>query len=205
MRRAALLLAAAALLSGAIAAPARGDGDPASDYLIAQPIFWPIDASISAAARSELASTVAQARDRGFTVRVALIWSAYDLGSVRSLWRMPQRYARFLAAEITYFYKGRLLVVMPNGFGFVDPKHGTAGTRAVLDRIRIGQSATGLAQAATRAVTALAAARGIAVHASEPGGGVTTKDVLVGVGLALVLVPVAAFALAAVRRRRPHV
>src|SRR5262249_15025757 len=63
---------------------------------------------------------------------------------------------------------------------------------------------TGLAQAATRAVTALAVARGIAVHASEPGGGVTTKDVLIGVGLALVLVPVAAFALAAVRRRRPQ-
>lgn len=201
MLRLALVLATA-MLAGAIAAPARADGDPASDYLIAQPIFWPIDASISAVAKSELASTVAQAKDRGLEVRVALIWSQYDLGSVRSLWRKPQQYARFLAAEITYFYKGRLLVAMPNGFGFVDPKHGTAGTRAVLDRIRIGQSATGLTQAATRALTALAAARGIHVHAAGRGGGVTTKDALVAVGLALVLVPLAALAFVAVRRRR---
>jgi hypothetical protein len=197
------LVLATAMMAAAIAAPARADGDPASDYLIAQPIFWPIDAPISGAAKSELASTVARAKDRGFEVRVALIWSEYDLGSVRSLWRNPQRYARFLAAEITYFYKGRLLVAMPNGLGFVDPEHGGAGTRAVLDRIRIGQSPTGLTQAAAQAVTALAAARGIEVHAAGGGGGVTTKDVLVGVGLALVLVPVAALALFAMLRRRP--
>jgi hypothetical protein len=201
MRRAALLLAAAAVLAAALAAPARSDGDPASDYLIAQPIFLPIDGTISPAAKAKLASTIRQAADRGYPVRVAVIWSAYDLGSVGSLWRKPQRYARFLSAEITYFYKGRLLVVMPNGFGFVDPKRGITGAPAVLDHIRIGQSPTGLAQAASRAVTELAAAQGIEIHSSG-GGGSATRDVLIAVGLGLILVPLAAVAYAALRRRR---
>lgn len=204
MRRAALLLAAAAALAGAVAVPARCDGDPASDYLIAQPIFLPIDGSISADAKAELATTIRQAADRGYPVRVAVIWSAYDLGSVGSLWRKPQRYARFLAAEITYFYKGRLLVVMPNGFGFVDPKRGTEGAPDVLDRIRIGQSPTGLAQAASRAVTELAAVQGVRVDASG-GGRSTTRDVLIAVGVGLILIPLAALAYAALRRRRRYV
>jgi len=199
--RAALLLAAAIALAGVVAAPAWSDGDPASDYLIAQPIFLPIDGTISADAKAELASTVKQAADRGYPVRVAVIWSPYDLGSVGSLWRKPQRYARFLAAEITYFYKGRLLIVMPNGFGFVDPSHGTDGAPAVLDHIRIGRSPTGLAQAASRAVTELAAAQGIHVDDSG-GGGSTTRDVLIAVGVGFVMVPLAALTYAALRRRR---
>ena len=33
------------------------------------------------------------------------------------LYGKPQRYANFLGQEIVYYYKGPLLVVMPNGYG----------------------------------------------------------------------------------------
>ena len=125
--RAATVVATLAFVLTCAASPARADGDPASDYLIEQQLFLPIDGRISAQAETQLAQTVRDATERGFPIRVAVIWSPYDLGSVTALWRKPGPYARFLSAEITYFYKGRLLVVMPNGLGFAHPKHGRGG------------------------------------------------------------------------------
>ena len=40
-----------------------------------------------------------------------------DLGAVGALWQRPQAYARFLGLELWLSYKGRLVVVMPNGVG----------------------------------------------------------------------------------------
>ena len=57
---------------------------------------------------------------------MAIISSRTDLGAVTGLWRQPRNYARFLGLELSLAYKGRLLVVMPNGIGFNWPGHSSA-------------------------------------------------------------------------------
>jgi hypothetical protein len=105
-----------------------------------------------------LVSAVAAANKAGFTIRVALIYSNYDLGSVTVLWRRPRTYARFLGAELGFVYKQRLLIVMPNGFGFNWPKHPTTAEYALLAKLPIYRGAAGLLESATAAVQALAKA-----------------------------------------------
>ena len=101
-----------------LAAPtARADGDPASDYLLTRQTFLPFDAKIPKAQVDELNGIVADANKKGFKIRVAIISRRFDLGAVPSLWRKPKTYARFLGQELTFVYKNRLLIVMPNGYG----------------------------------------------------------------------------------------
>ena len=110
----------AALIGGRAPSPspaARADGDPASDYLITQPVFFPFESKASAAAQKELTALLADAKKKGFGVRVALIATRADLGAVPVLYGKPQRYANFLGQELVYYYKGPLLIVMPNGYG----------------------------------------------------------------------------------------
>ena len=161
MKRAAvvLVLAAAVLLP----AQARADGDPASDYLIQQQVFLPYDAKIPKPQQDALLAAVRSVNKQGFKIRVALIWSDYDLGSVTSLWKQPRRYARFLGFELGYYYRGRLLVVMPNGFGTANMP---AAAARPLGRIAIGPGPDGLLRATETAVERLAAAQG--VHVSPP-------------------------------------
>ena len=71
--RVATVLATLALVLTCAASPARADGDPASDYLIEQQLFLPIDGRISAQAQNQLAQTVRDATERGFPIRVAVI------------------------------------------------------------------------------------------------------------------------------------
>jgi hypothetical protein len=156
---------AVAAFAFAAAGPGRADGDPASDYLLSQHVFLPFDAKIPQSEQQSLTATVAQATRSGFPIRVAVISSDYDLGSVAVLWRKPRQYARFLGIELRFAYKGRLLVVMPDGFGFNHPGHSPASENALLSRIRIAPAPAGLAQAATTAVEHLAAADGITVSA----------------------------------------
>lgn len=196
----AVALTAAALLLVLGPTQARADGDPASDYLIEEALFLPPDANVPAADPAKLVAVVQQARRRGFTIRVAVIGSAADLGSVTALWHKPQLYARFLAAEITYFYKGRLLVVMPNGFGFDYPKHDGAGETALLDKISIKAAPSGLAREATSAVQRLAAAQGVRV--GEPARRLLSiRAVLEIVGAALIVLPLAGLLFVQFRRR----
>ncbi len=157
---AALALGAAVL---AVAAPARADGDPASDFLLTQQTFLPYDTKLPAAKQQQLTAVVAAANRGGYSIRVAVIASSYDLGAITGLWRRPRTYARFLGAELTYVYKRRLLVVMPNGFGFNDPGNPTGVEYALLAKIPIGAGTAGLADAAQAAVLRLAAASGVKV------------------------------------------
>ena len=167
-------LAAALLLAGAAAGAARADGDPASDYLIGQKVFLPYDAKIPTASQQKLLAAVQSANEQGFNVRVALIWSDYDLGSVTALWKQPRRYARFLGVELGYYYKGRLLIVMPNGFGFNWPKHRSAGAYGQLGTVEVGSTPAAFAASATAAVQKLAATAGVTVSttasAAAPAG-----------------------------------
>jgi hypothetical protein len=157
----ALALVAACCLALAAAQPACADGDPASDYLLVQRVFVPFEGAVAAKQQHALTKEVAAVNKAGFPIRVALIFSSYDLGSVVSLWRKPRTYARFLGVELSFVYKQRLLVVMPNGFGFNWPKHSPKDAYAVLDKVPVQRGTAGLIASATAAVQELAAAAGV--------------------------------------------
>jgi hypothetical protein len=156
--RVALACLAACCLAAVAAQSARADGDPASDYLLVQKDFLSYELASYPQQEHALTKLVAQANKQGFTIRVAVIDSAYDLGSVTVLWRKPQTYARFLGAELSFVYKQRLLVVMPNGFGFNWPKHSSKAGYAVLAKLHVEHGGAGLLASATAAVQALAKA-----------------------------------------------
>ena len=165
MRRPAVVaaLVAIGLPVGAFVPSARADGDPASDYLLVQNVFLPLSAKPSAEQQAQLTDIVQRANLAGFKIRVAVIASAYDLGAATVLYGHPREYARFLGAELSFLYKNRLLVVMPNGFGFNWPKHSRTAEDQQLARIPIGAGPDGLLAAATTAVERLAAAKHIEV------------------------------------------
>jgi hypothetical protein len=107
-----------AVLSGAALLPAaRADGDPASDYLLGQDVFLPYSTKVSSSEAKQLTALVNEAARERFTIKVAVIAERLDLGADPSLFLKPQVYAEFLGKEILFIYRGRLLVVMPNGFG----------------------------------------------------------------------------------------
>jgi hypothetical protein len=149
---------------------ARADGDPASDYLLAQQVFLPYASSVASQAQKRLVGTVAAANRRGFPIRVALIPTSFDLGSITELWRQPKTYARFLDTELSFVYKGRLLILMPNGFGFAWLHHSTSSEYQVLDKVPIAASPSGIMAAAQTAVQRLAAASNVRLAATAASG-----------------------------------
>ncbi len=144
---------------------ARADGDPASDVLVSQHAFVPWDAAATAGEQARLQAVLAAAARRGFPIRVALIASASDLGSVTALWRQPQNYAEFLGQELVLAVHAPLLVVMPNGFGLYEADGPLRAEHAAL--ADGGPPAVGarLAPTAITAVRKLAAATGHALPA----------------------------------------
>jgi hypothetical protein len=156
--RALALLAILTLAGGFLAATARADGDPASDVLVTQQLFLPQDAGLSTAEQAQLGALLQEAGRDGFPIRVALIASPADLGSVTALWRQPQNYARFLGQELAFTYHGPLLVVMPDGFGFYGFTGPAADRRAAVAGAQ--PASGGLGSAALTAVQRLAAASG---------------------------------------------
>jgi hypothetical protein len=151
-----LLLAGALVLTGAAAA----DGDPASDVLLSTDVYTPYPAPPAKAVKT-LADAITAASAKGDHVKVAVIGSKNDLGSVPSLFNQPRKYARFLGAELSFFYTGALLVVMPSGFGFANNGKAVPAAEAALAHLSVGddKSAAGLTLAAARAVPELKRAR----------------------------------------------
>jgi hypothetical protein len=200
---------AAVVVVALLAAPiARADGDPASDYLLGQSTFIPFDDGIPKAYAAQLANTVAEAKARGYAIRVALIGTRYDLGSVTVLYNQPKRYARFLGQELFFVYKGRLLVVMPKGLAVSKAGKPLPAEQAVVDRIPApGPGGAALAAAATQAVARLAANAGVVFPLPKlgpSGGSSTNRDRLEIAGIALVVVLIlAAVSIVRRRRRRP--
>jgi hypothetical protein len=197
------LLGAAALAAFALAASARADGDPASDYLLTQQVFFPFDQKLPQEKKQQLLGLVAAANRGGYKIRVALIASTYDLGSVTALWGKPRRYARFLGEELQFVYKQRLLIVMPSGFGFSHGRQPTRAAYAVLDKLPPPRGPTGLADAATEAVRRLAAASGVKLTAPAPAPAPSrTRDRLIIVAAAVAALLLALEARRLLRRRR---
>lgn len=144
-------------------------------------MFIPFNAPIPKANVDRLKTVVESARASGYPVKVALIGAPTDLGSAYTLWRKPQEYARFLGQELVFLYKGRLLVVMPNGFGF--SKGGRPSPdAAALRGLKVEPGEVGLANAAVTAVARLARAAGHPIPVPpEPKGSSSAMDrVIIG-------------------------
>jgi hypothetical protein len=180
-------LAVLALTPGA----ARANGDPASDVLLSQDVFIPFDAKIPLAQAGQLTTLVHDAKTHGYPIKVALIATRYDLGTVGALWLQPQRYARFLGQEIFFVYRGRLLIVMPNGYGIYRYHKPVVAERKVLDRLPPpSDGGPGLAAAAGNAVISLAGAAGVKLTlpaAKKPAGRSSNRDRILLLAIALCL------------------
>lgn len=180
--------------------PARADGDPASDVLTSQTLFLGQDAGLSALQQAQLRAELSAARISGDQIRVAIIASSADLGSVTELWRQPQNYATFLGQELSLVYRGQLLVVMPNGLGTYGLR--AAAGRSVLTEVRV----RGLGATAVAAIQRIASASGhpITVPRVAPPPKPAQNDTISWVVFALGGALVAGAWAASLRARPPH-
>jgi hypothetical protein len=156
MRRAALIaLAALSLLPAAASA----DGDPASDVLLAQDVYYPYAPKASPQMSKALNGLLVRVRRAGYPMKVALIQTPADLGAYPNLFGDTQSYANLLAKEIAFNSRPHLLTVMPTGFG---GDNLGANVDAALKGIKIDEAAKtdGLIQAALAAVARIATANG---------------------------------------------
>jgi hypothetical protein len=196
----AVLLLAATLLPAA----ALADGDPASDVLLGQNVFYPYSPPTSRSLQTTLNAETAAAKKAGLPLKVAIIGSAVDLGVIPDLFGQPQKYANFLDQEISFHVKQPLLVVMAAGYGGQGlAPAATKGLSAIPKPA--GKSSDDLARAAITAVAKVAAASGHPLKgvpgvsgSSGAGGSATTILVIL---LALAALATAA-ALVVVRRRQ---
>jgi hypothetical protein len=150
----------AAAVAATCCAAALADGDPASDVLLVQDVFLPYDPPVSDSSAAQLKQVVAGAKRAKYRIKVALIGSTFDLGAVPTFMGKPKQYARFLGFELEFVYRGRLLVVMPNGFGVFHAGKSTRKEQQVLRRLRVGSGPDSLAAGAVAAIRKLAAAAG---------------------------------------------
>ena len=185
-----MIVVAAALLP----AIAMADGDPASDVLLGENVFYPYMPPVSGSLQAALNAETAAAGKAHFPIKVALIASPVDLGAIPSLFNKPQQYADFLDQEISFQGKQLLLVVMPAGYGVQGI--GAPATAAAAKLAKpAGTQSNDLAQAAFTAVTTLARAAGHPIAASSGGtgasnggsGGISTTIVLVALIVAAIL------------------
>jgi hypothetical protein len=122
-----LALVALACMTGTAAA----NGDPASDVLFTANAYLPYKTPSRPTAKA-LARAIEFVYTRHFRVKVAVIAGRVDLGDVPSLWGKPSEYALFLGTELSRFYVGPVLVVMPAGFGIYDGGRSVAAEKHVL-------------------------------------------------------------------------
>ncbi|MBV8218628.1 MAG: hypothetical protein JO325_09195 [Solirubrobacterales bacterium] len=189
-----------ALALALLPSSAQADGDPASDVLATQSLFLPQDAGIPLAQQNQLTALLGSTASSGYPIRVAIIASSTDLGSVTELWREPQTYARFLGQELSFVDHGPLLVVMPNGFGLVGVETTAPVDPAALAGVRIGAAAgPELGTAALAAIQHLADAAGhsvpipaVAATASGPGSDDTLPLIVFVIGVVVIVLAWAA-------------
>jgi hypothetical protein len=186
-----LLLCVPLLLAAVTTAPlAQADGDPASDYLISQQTFLSPNARISSSDTAQVNALLTAARRRGYTIRVAVIQSSYDLGAVTALDKKPRLYAQFLSQELRFIYNKRLLVVMPNGFGIADNGKPAPAEQAILDKLSPAGTLDGsaLVDATITALHALTAHAGVPIAPSASRRNSATRDrIVIACAVAFVL------------------
>jgi hypothetical protein len=150
----------AIVLFAGYATRAAADGDPASDFLVGADVYLPFPVP-SAKAGAALVSEVKSVYSAGYWIKVAVIATKSDLGSIPSLMGHPVEYARFLGSELSSIYVGPLLIVMPTGLGFYDGGRSIVREQGILNGfpVRHSQGADGLTRAATSVVAALLSRR----------------------------------------------
>jgi hypothetical protein len=165
------------------------NGDPASDVLLAQDVFYPFQPKVSSGLEAAMSAALRGARSVGLDLKVAIIGTPEELGVVPNLFGHPQAYAQFLDREISFNRPQPLLVVMPAGFAVA-----RAGPPAALAGMSVDMAhrSYGLTRSAILAVVALARARGhpIATPAIPPystGDGGTPALVIFGVPAAVLI------------------
>ncbi|HUY58375.1 MAG TPA: SCO family protein, partial [Solirubrobacteraceae bacterium] len=167
-----LLALAAVMLLLPVAALA--DGDPGSDVLLDQNLFAYWDANLSSAQQLQLGHLLNATAQAGAPVRVAIIAHRDDLGTVGLLWQRPQTYAHYLGTELSLAYSGRLLIVMPNGYGvwWQADQAGAAKLQAALaGRRPSADTASALVAATVSAVDRIESAAGVSASTLAHGSG----------------------------------
>ena len=143
---------------------ALADGDPGSDVLLDQNLFAYWDANLSSAQQLKLGHLLNATAQAGAPVRVAIIAHRDDLGTVTALWQQPQTYAHYLGTELSLAYSGRLLIVMPNGYGVWWQADQTGATKlqtALAGRRPSADTASALVAATVSAVDRIESAAGV--------------------------------------------
>ncbi|MEA2626015.1 MAG: hypothetical protein QOD06_2060 [Candidatus Binatota bacterium] len=158
-----------------VSAPAaRADGDPPSDILPSEDVYYGYGIDLRTKAAAQLPALLAVARERGYELKVALISGYADLGVVGSLWLDPREYARYLGQELSLVYKGRLIVLMRNGYGIYYDGVVPGKERRVISRLGPPGPAARFLESAIAAVRALAASNGVKLAVPDveppPGG-----------------------------------
>ena len=174
VRLLASVLALALGVAAVLVVAAHADGDPASDFLLSQASFLsPYDGHVQKSEADRLNAMLESAKKQGFPLKVAVIVTRYDLGAVPILFKKPQTYAKFLAQEDYYFWKDELLVVMPNGYGLYKLKNLPPGDTTAIAKLPKLDTTSGpaLGDAAERAITALAARRGLTLSTGSSSSG----------------------------------
>jgi hypothetical protein len=170
------------LLAGVAALPvtgARANGDPASDVLLVEDVFFPSEPIVCRRVARPLEQVAKSALKAGYPVKIAVIGSPVDLGTEPNYYGRPHAYARFLGGELGTALTGaqrtrahggarrkagkrisyRLLVLMPEGFGLF---RGARGEARDLRRVRVDPEASNerLVRTAIKAAVTLARASG---------------------------------------------
>jgi hypothetical protein len=186
------IIALAVVMAMLLPAAALADGDPASDVLLGENVFYPCSPSVSPSLQTTLNAETAGAGRAHFPIKVALIHSPVDLGAIPTLFGKPQQYAEFIDQEISFLnMKQILLVVMPNGYGVNGLGPAATAAAASLKKPSSGQT-DNLARAAILALPKLAAAAG------HPMGSFSYGSSTRGTGSASTVLTVAVLAAAAV-------
>jgi len=207
-RRAAALAVAMLGLLAAGAPAAWADGDPASDVLSSQDVYYPIHPETSAIRREELGALMRRVRADGLKLKVALIAGEADLGTQTKRFGRPRDYSELLGVELEVAaVHDYVLVAMPNGLAtYRYDERGLPVLRKAIARLK-GPGvvdADALARSAGQAVIAMAAATGHPVpqaladpFSDTPSGGPSPNRTLpiVLLGLAWLAAIAAAFAL----------
>lgn len=185
----------ACMLALASSPAARADGDPASDYLYGQAAYFPYQPAITAADQGKIGKALADGRSHGYQLKVAIIASPVDLGSVPEMFGKPQAYADFLDREILAFHRGDLLVVMPGGFGVAGPN--AAKAKKALQGAQTASAAPGpLGKAAIDGIIRVAKAAGHPIKTQSSSGTGPDKSGGGGAWIAIVIAAGAVLAVA---------
>jgi len=198
------MLALAIVATMLVPAATLADGDPASDVLLAESVFYPYSPPVAVGLQKTLNAETAAASRAHFPIKVALIDTPVDLGAIPTLFGKPQQYADFLHQEISFFgTKQLLLVVMPSGYGVRGLDRSATHAAATLKR-PAGSASNALAHAAIVAVPKLAAAAGhpISGISGAPSTGTSHGAAELGVGALVFVAVLASAALLAYRHRQ---